>query len=247
MAGDYIGAAEFYLEVTRGNVDGQAMVGVVAQNDAITTSFTDMWAGGGQLVYPTSAESLEIVSGSANDTSAGTGARTVVVNSLDASYNEQSQTVTLNGTTPVALTGTHFRTNRMFAATAGTVSQNGVAAGDITLRVASAGATRGVIKAGKTGAMSSHYTVPLGKTAVFLQSSGFAVKNEDITVRTRFQIGGAGIFFIGGEANLYQGNYIFPFLAGLVLPEKSEFMFEVKSTNTPVSGTTIAEFILKDN
>jgi len=242
-------SVDYMLEIARGNVEGQALTAKVGQKDDINTTFEDIWFGGGNLTYPVAAESWEIVSDNANDTSAGSGARTITVTSLDTSYNAQADvTVTLNGTTPVALTGTFFRMQGMFIATAGGLDQASVATGKITLRVASAGATRGVIPAGSTGDFGSHFTVPLGKTAIFIQSDLFAPKNEDMSVRTRFSIGASNVFLIGGTADIYQSSVLFPFQVPLLLPEKSEFVFQAKTTNlTDITGTTVAEFVVFDD
>ena len=93
-----------------GRIPGLSMVSVVSQNENIGGAiFADVWAGGGNLVYPTSAESWEVVSTTSTDTSSGTGARTVLITSLDENYEPQSVDVVLNGTTPVSVSGTHFR------------------------------------------------------------------------------------------------------------------------------------------
>ncbi len=239
---------DYFTEVARGNVPGTSSSAKVGQKDDVSTTFEDVWFGGGSLVYPTAAESWELVSDDANDTSAGSGARTVLVTSLDDSYVEQVQIVSLDGTTPVALTGTHFRNQGFFVATAGGTNQSSLSAGEITLRVASAGATRGVIPAGNTGDFGSHFTVPAGQTAHFIESDLFAPKNEDLTVRTRFSIGATGFFFVGGTSEIYQNSVLFPFKVPLVLPEKSDFLFEIKTSNlSPVTGTTVAQFLLFDN
>lgn len=58
--------------------------------------------GGTTIPWLSSATSLEIVSDSAADAAAGTGARTVSIDGLNANYSRVSQTVTLNGTTALA-------------------------------------------------------------------------------------------------------------------------------------------------
>lgn len=55
----------------------------------------DIWEGGGVYTgFPSSAETIEVFSGSANDSSAGTGARTALLLGLDTNYNEISETIT---------------------------------------------------------------------------------------------------------------------------------------------------------
>lgn len=110
---------------------------------------------------PTTAQAVEIVSGDAADTAAGSGARTVTVIGLDANWLEVSETVTLNGTNAVALTTAFIRIYRAFVATCGTYSGNNT--GLLTVRVASAGTTFVVIAVGAGQTQTSHYTVPANK------------------------------------------------------------------------------------
>lgn len=57
------------------------------------------------------------VSTNAQDSANGTGIRTIHIDTLDENYILTSQVVTLNGTTPVALTGTILRVNYIHATT----------------------------------------------------------------------------------------------------------------------------------
>src|SRR5437870_2567520 len=70
------------------------------------------------------AVSMEVVSSNVNDTSAGTGARTALITYLDSAYASKTITLSLNGTTAVALPETVFRINNFLVATAGTYGGN---------------------------------------------------------------------------------------------------------------------------
>lgn len=84
----------------------------------------DIWTGGGAYPFPAAAAATTIVSSSANDTAAGTGARTCRVVGLDANFKLVSEVVTLNGTTPVALVGVFFRILHAYVLTAGSGTTN---------------------------------------------------------------------------------------------------------------------------
>ena len=129
----------------------------VAYADALTTSYQDVWGTTGIMTLPAAAESYEIVSSNANDTAAGTGARIVFVETLDANGLAQSQIVTLNGTTPVALAGTHAFPRVQIVASSGSNLTN---LGNITLRVAGGGATRSIVPIDFGKSLDSHYKVP---------------------------------------------------------------------------------------
>jgi hypothetical protein len=77
------------------------------------------------------ANELQVVSTSAADTAAGTGARTLGFKYLDDSLVEQSGSVTMNGLTPVDIIGTYadvYIITDVWTATAGSLGLN---AGDI--------------------------------------------------------------------------------------------------------------------
>lgn len=120
----------------------------------------DIWTGGGAYPWLSVATSLEVASLNPADTAAGTGARSVLVNGLDANYAEVAQTVALNGGT-VALPTPLLRVNSVFIMSAGSGKVN---AGDILIRDAGAGTTRAIVPAGYGITRQSQFTVPAGWT-----------------------------------------------------------------------------------
>ena len=72
----------------------------------------------------TTTGALNISSSSANDTAAGTGARTVLVPDLDADWNIVEDIVSLNGQTGVALTNVVLHPFLIMVLTAGTGQNN---------------------------------------------------------------------------------------------------------------------------
>ena len=82
------------------------------QNAVVGNSMETIWQQGGLYSYPPSASTMTVSSSDVNDTSAGTGARTVLISGLNASYNEASETIILNGQTAVTTVNTYIRMNR---------------------------------------------------------------------------------------------------------------------------------------
>lgn len=80
--------------------------------------------GGIDLTLPTSATTLGIASTSVNDTSAGTGARTLLITGLNSNYDEIQEVVTLNGQTEVNTTASFLRVNGANVLTTGSVGFN---------------------------------------------------------------------------------------------------------------------------
>lgn len=147
----------------------------------------DIWSNGGIYPWVTggAAISMEIVSTSANDTAAGTGAQSVTVNGLDFAGNEISETKPTNGTTPVALTNQYYRINSVGLGTVGSGLRN---LGTISVRDAGGGTVRQVIPIASIADLSpgvskgSQYTVPAGHTLLIY----------DIDIQINSSAGGGG-------------------------------------------------------
>lgn len=161
---------DFWLRVTRGQITEYSAFHVFGTNEAVTTTFVPV-ARSGVYQTPTSAASLEVVSTSANDTSAGTGARTVTIYGLDSSWALQQETVSMNGTTAVSLVNTYIRVFKMEVTTSGTygLATGSSHAGTITLQGAGAGVTWLTMYYGTYGRGETQcgvYSVPTGKSAI---------------------------------------------------------------------------------
>lgn len=157
----------------------------------------------------TGAENLEIISTSVNDTAAGTGARTVRIGYIDTSNNlVVSADTTLNGTTAVALP---FKANFILWMETTTVGSNTVAAGNILLRIASAGATQEQITAGGNRSLTARFMVPQGYTGYLVDWGVNAIGTTQdarlrATVRTRSRTLGTdyvfqSVYYLGAGAS----------------------------------------------
>lgn len=176
-------------------------------NEDVDAGTEDIWDGGGTYTgHPTgSAEAINIVSGSANDAAAGTGARTLRVEGLDASGTYVEETFTLNGTTPVVSSSTWLRVVRAFILTAGSGGTN---AGAITIKhnVTTANVFA-VIKASRGQAMLAVFTVPAGRTARVTSWGGqvyglSATAGGEGTLRLKIRPQGSGAWRVLRELNV---------------------------------------------
>lgn len=154
---------------------GVRLVDVVFVNPSIDTGTVPETVApiGGLVQLRSAAAIVEVLSASALDTAAGTGARTVTVQGLDADYNEVEETLTLNGVTPVQGAVLFLRVNEFRVASAGTGMKN---AGAITLRDAGAGTSRSLIQAGESRAEVGVFTVPAGHKML---ATGWTVSARD--------------------------------------------------------------------
>lgn len=114
---------------------GARLVKLMGRNSTISNAAETVWEPGATYAQLTAHAAMEVVSSSANDAAAGTGARTVRVDYLTANYVEASETVTLNGTTPVAMAATSIiAINAITVLTVGSGLTN---AGNIDVRTVS--------------------------------------------------------------------------------------------------------------
>jgi hypothetical protein len=183
--------------VTAGRIAGHSRI-VGNGHIPTATAGADCWEGGGAYPFQSTATVLEILSASANDTAAGTGGRTFLLEGLDANFNPINETLTLNGVTPVQTVKSYLRVNRLVIASAGSGNVN---AGDVTLRVTGAGATQGIARAGTGFAKTCIYTVPTGFTLFLtdgLFQCGAATGNVNI-VFSFTRIGPTGLITLANE------------------------------------------------
>ena len=174
-----VGTSEpFELQVKRGQVAWHYAIFKFGFNPDVDDSLETVWAEGGLYSYLSAATQLTVSSSSANDTSAGTGARTVTLSGLDGDYAEISETVTLNGQTAVTTTNSYLRIYRMVVNTAGTGGQNAgvIYAGTGTVTAGVPANKYATIAIGDNQTLMALWTVPANHTAYLLQ--------KDITAAT---------------------------------------------------------------
>lgn len=173
--------SDWALEVSEGAFTQYHPVAKFGRNPDIDIGTEDIWSQGGTWVPPTEARVHALVSASAADTSDGTGARTVSVNGLDGSYAEVTETVTMNGATPVNTVNSFVIIHRMIVLTAGSGGTN---AGTITATAAVDGTVTAAILASKGQTQLCIYQVPAGHSA-YLYSYGGSYNgavNSSVTI-----------------------------------------------------------------
>lgn len=230
------------LSIASGKLVGYSIVNKFGLNpDVDMAGNEDIWGGDGYYTgFATAAEQLRVSSSSANDTSAGTGARTVRITGLDSNYAVITETVTLNGTSNVTTTQSFLRAHTMTTLTAGS---GGVNAGVIT--VAQNVTTTNVMLSmsiGRNQTNNSAYTVPAGYTAYMTTltaacgTNGSAAIDGNIWARS---FGGVfrsrRPFFLSDSFRMASEIY-----GGLVFTEKSDIIIRINgcsATNVPVNAS----------
>jgi hypothetical protein len=214
----------FGLQVARGQIQGHTNVLVFGYNPDIDTSEETVWPNGGTIPHPTVASVLKISSSSADDTSAGTGARTVYIEGVDGDYNVVSETVTLNGQTAVNTTNSYLYVNSFYVLTTGSGEANAgnINAGTGTVTSGVPAVLYDIIATGYNNRTTGHYCVPAGYTGYMVTgtiSSGQASGSTSITAFLK-QHGDDGILRVGAVTTLNNGSVVFNFDPAYVIPEK---------------------------
>jgi hypothetical protein len=243
----------FELQVARDQITMHESFCQFGINGAVGTSLETVWVGGATYSFPASATTTTVSSSSTDDTSAGTGARTVLVEGVNASYVAVSETASLNGQTGVTLTNQYLRVNKLTVLTAGS---GGTSAGSIY--VGTGTVTTGVPAAiiNRTGTSSNEseagfYTVPAGYTAYITRwtmSSANATANTSTRFILRVRPYG-GVFGYKAVYNL-PGNGIYECEAAypLQLPEKADLeILSLTSADSAYVSTQLQMVIIKNN
>lgn len=176
--------AELELKATLELADDQIIGYRTFADSASLTADTpqDVWSAGGTKTRLTTAYTMSVVSASANDTVAGTGARYVLVEGLDSDYNKVSEVVTMNGATPVVTTQTFLRVYRTRVVLSGSGFTN---AGVITTTSSTGGSTQSHIPAGFGISHASHFTIPAGYTGYYVKQVFSVYRNSGAASQSR--------------------------------------------------------------
>jgi hypothetical protein len=243
----------FELQVSRGQVAWHRSVVVFGFNGDVDSSPETIWPGGGLLAFPTTAIQMSVSSASANDTSSGTGARTVYISGLDANHNEVSETVTLNGQAAVTTAKSYLHINDAYVASAGSGNS---AAGSIYIGT-------GVVTAGVPATVydiiafdynkrvTGSYTIPAGYTGYLMQglfSTGQSGGSNSVTGRLMTR-GTNNIRLTAAIVTLNNGAADYLFELPVAIPEKTTVEAQAfgSSENNSCSSMFIILLVKNEN
>jgi len=236
---------DFELSLAEGKIANHSIIHKFGRNSDIDTGTVpeDIWEGGGLYTgFPIGdVETVDVYSTSTSDTSAGVGAKTVLIKGLDSNFNYIEEVVTLNGTTHVTSVNQYSRCNVGIVKSAGTSLGN---VGLITCEHTSISAN--VFFAIPVGLNRTHvsaYTIPAGYTGYIkklyftLQTGGNNDQdcNVDLMIRPFNQV-----FQSRRPLGLSSGYEINDTIyGGIKVDEKSDIVlrvFNVSLNNTAITG-----------
>jgi hypothetical protein len=218
--------SDFLLNQSKGE-GGYSGVQKFGSNLAVTNaSFAAVTAEGGVYPFPTTAQTLRVkAGGNANDTAAGSGARTVTIYGLDGNLAQINETVTLAGAlASAATTATFFRVYRAFVTTCGTYGGNNT--GNIDIENTTSSQVLARIAAGLGQTQMAVYTIPAGYTGYMRQMWANISDGNTADVRAWYRLSSTTVAAPYSSARLfgnitdaagdhtYRPQFLSPFAAG---------------------------------
>jgi hypothetical protein len=236
----------YELQVSQGQIAGATSFYKFGFNPDINGTEETIWTQGGNVPWPTTAFTAYIVSDDAADSGTSTGAQTVQVEGLDADYNIKSVSVTLNGTTEVAISGTWIRINRAFVTLSGT---GGTAAGTINIQSSGGGVIYANLGIGNQTQMAA-YTVPAGYT-LYLDDVSFTaalgIQSKNVTVKFVLRNFGTNTFRTGIIETVQSNSLLVPFPYPFAIAEKTDVECRAFSDTTNVEVSASFQGVLIKN
>lgn len=235
ITGRFIGEE---TSIAEGKFSGYTKINKFGCNPDVDAA-EDIWDGGGDYTgFAASAEKVTVFSSDANDTANGTGARTLRIVGLDANYAALTEDVTLLGITAVDTVASFLRVTRIYALTAGTSKTN---IGTITVRQkVTTTNIFSLIQPGYGQSQVTAYTIPAGYTGYLRQYHADILDSGANSAKMVIKIieYGAAQRFTHQFSITNQDSGYYVFYGGLMLPEKTDFVFRctaVQNTNATIS------------
>lgn len=210
----------FYLAVAQGEVPGYTFVHIAGYNPDLdqTNPITTETIWSGNTVYPWeawtdggSAQTIYFLSTSASDVGCQ-----FLVQGLDADWEPQEETITLNGLTAVTGTKTWRRINNM------TIANSQINVGTVTGRVTSGtGTIIDIVNPGNGYNATGIYTIPAGYTGYLMVGDASVSKSADLTITMWSRQYGKS-FRVAHIASIFESFYRYDFTIPIPLLEKTD-------------------------
>lgn len=238
----------FLLEVAKGDIPGHKVYTIAGRKDNIdNTTLDDISQVPATTIVPNPGGiQLELVSSSANDTIAGTGAQQVEIHYLDVDGLEQNEIVDMNGVTPVNTVAVDIDRIQWIHVHRLGAGATETAQGNIDLRDTTGATIFERIVAGGNQSLNAHYHIPADKTGYLLgwqvSALAFAV---DFRLRATVQRFGRtlipGVFLFQDAIVIDVGTSGWiPYLVPLRCPANSEV--KISALSTAAGGDGGAQF-----
>lgn len=180
----FVTTMPYTYDIAEGNIPNHSQYTKLGVLTPIgVTSEVDLWTQGGKYVFPTNSGSMLLQSTSTNDKTGSVGVQTLRIGYLDINFVSKTETMSLNGTTPVPTVNKDiYRVNSIRAVTVGA---SGSAIGTITLSGSTSATIYRAISIGYTRGRGLVYSVPTGST-LYLTDMHLSSVNTQAGHFTRF-------------------------------------------------------------
>ena len=218
-------ARNFFIEATKGNIQGQTTGNKFGENVGLSTVEEDIQSQGGTLEFLQTAELISIVSSdTTNDISTGSNATSVRIFGLDANFTKIEEVVNLSATA-TNTTKEYIRVYRMIVESVGNYTHTN--SGTITGTAAITGSVQIEISALEGQSETTHYTVPTGHNLI--------ITSMAITMDTGKVV---DVFFkVRNNADQTSGDTM-----GAVREIRT-----FRGLDTPIERKSIGNFVLDEN
>lgn len=224
-----VGTSEpFELQVARGQIPGHQFVHRMARVPSMSINETGTLWDVSDTIYPWSAwdtaGTISVTRASASDAD-----KNVIINGLDADYNEITETITLTAASGNTSVNSFKRIE--------SVRMNGTSANVGIITVLKGATTVARIVAGIGQSLMGIYTVPAGFTAYLHQGAMTIETGGDATGTFYYRVPGDR-FMIGHIFEVASSEYHYAFTCPFALPEKSDLDVRafVRSNNSIVTS-----------
>jgi hypothetical protein len=240
---------DWTINISAGDVAGTGYIEKFGMNTDVDSNKETIWDGGEIYSYISTAETVAVTSTAGVDSAAGTGARTVEIQGLDANHTLVYETLTVGGGAGTQEFLRIFRANVVTAGTSGinegTIS---VTSSDTSTVLAQIGIDgTGSNAAGRGQTFMALYTVPAGKTAYLTQWTVGCGKQNTDAVATFLARPEGGAWnakdIITVSATTYAKDYKIP----LQFTEKTDIEVRAYSTTNNSLVSSTFNLILIDN
>lgn len=184
------------------------------------------YSSGSQYLAST-ANTVGIVSSSASDTGVD-----ITIEGLDSNWDLLSETIRINGTTPVRTSNSFIR----ILSTTNTGSNTII--GNITMTQDGSNVVA-YIQDGVGRGLSGDYAIPAGYTGYLYKGNASVGKGGDAEIKMYVRYFGK-TWIVGHVAQLYEDVYTYDFTFPTVLPEKTDI--KVTGTTTTTGSSVACNF-----
>lgn len=184
------GSREWYAEIQKGNVPGHSLVHKFGTNPSVPNGDWAFITNLGQAAHPLSAATtVRVKAGNTNDTAAGTGARSIVIQGIDVAGAEVKETLATSGTSVGDVSSnSYWRVHRAWVEDCGTYGGGNI--GEVVIENGAGGTDILSMAATQGQSQDCAFTIPSGYKGYLLSLDATidASKPADLRLLTRADI-----------------------------------------------------------